>query len=452
MRNCNAVVVFALILCGTVAFAQSAPMQPPSRPGRPSQDARQSAWEMLSPAEQKKVQSEYQKRIGPIVRAGLKDRTEALQLAKAPVAAPVFEGMIKYNPNAGAVSSAPGVFVNAAGHVVDSRGVPLPGAAKALGPPVPTQLQPLREAIALTGTDADGDGLSDDFESQIAVGFVPVYHVSAGERAGTGFANFGDWVPQEPIQTFPPTPVLSKYRVRPLGFSTDPATGQQYGFVQIDYLTLWNRDDGLELGTFCKANLDFLLGLVGVGVTQFLNGAKDHKLDNEWSSVLAYAPTTVPFVYADDPSGYLAASYRLAAHEGMPMDKSVYAFFNPGVPINNHLNVALSRSKHGTYSFNPDYLPLIPDSIIFAVYLAIDDLYFTGMIGYDYYLYFLYLSDVTFYSCVVEHFSEQGGAYPGTFTNVGELSQPINGSHYILDPDPEMGLLPKLSQAIWIIQ
>jgi len=450
MRNRNVVVVFALILCGTAAFAQSRPMQPPASPGRPSQAARQSAWDELSPVEQKKVQAEFLKRIGPIVRARLKDRVDALRSVKAPAAAPVFGQMIKYNPNAGSISSEPGVFVNAAGQVVDSRGIPLLGAANTPGAPLPTQLQPLSGATAMTGSDADGDGLSDDFESQLAAGFVPVYH--AGERAGTGFADFGDWVPQQVIQTFPPTPVLSKYRVRPLGFSTDPATGQQYGFVQIDYLTLWNRDDGLELGTFCEANLDFLLGLVGVGVTQFLDGAKNHKLDNEWSSVLAYAPTAVPFAYADDPSGYLAASYRLAAHEGTPMDKSMYAFFSPGVPINNHLNVALSRSKHGTYSFSPDYLPLIPDGIIFAVNFAIDDLYFTGVIEYDYYLYFLYLSDVTFYSCVVEHFTEQGGGYPGTFTNVGELSQPINGSHYILDPDPEMGLLPKLNQSLWILQ
>jgi len=35
------------------------------------------------------------------------------------------------------------------------------------------------------------------------------------------------------------------FRVTPVGFAYT-TTGQQYGFLQIDYLTLWNRDDVAE--------------------------------------------------------------------------------------------------------------------------------------------------------------------------------------------------------------
>lgn len=43
------------------------------------------------------------------------------------------------------------------------------------------------------------------------------------------------------------------------------------------------------------------------------------------------------------------------------------------------------------------------------------------------------LADLLFFTCVVEHFSYQGGAFSeaATRTNVGELPAPINGSHWI---------------------
>jgi len=191
---------------------------------------------------------------------------------------------------------------------------------------------------------------------------------------------------------------------------------------------------------------------VGVGVTQFLDGLQSHNLDNEWSSILAYAPTPQPNEYNSDPNAYLAQSYRLAAHEDTALDQTAYYFYNPGVGINNHAVVALSLAKHASYAFNPDNNPLIPGSIIAAVNAAIVSLYDFGEISYEDFLYYDYIANVTFYSCVVEHFNDQGGGLASSFTNVGELSNPVNGSHYILDTEPSLGLQPKLSKTLWVIQ
>jgi hypothetical protein len=75
--------------------------------------------------------------------------------------------------------------------------------------------------------------------------FTPVYHVSAGENAGTGFATFFDAVPQNVAQVFGSVPPINYFRVQPLGFGTDSA-GAPVGVLRIDYLTLWNRDDGFH--------------------------------------------------------------------------------------------------------------------------------------------------------------------------------------------------------------
>jgi hypothetical protein len=53
--------------------------------------------------------------------------------------------------------------------------------------------------------DADSDGLSEEFENQVADLFTPYYHVSTGEKSGTGFALFRDSVPQV-VQTDLPRP------------------------------------------------------------------------------------------------------------------------------------------------------------------------------------------------------------------------------------------------------
>src|SRR5512142_157271 len=98
-----------------------------------------------------------------------------------------------------------------------------------------------RMSAAAVG-DQDGDGLDQGFERQLADAFTPVYHISAGERAGTGFATFADRVPQTVASVSGPVPPISYFRVQPLGGAT--ANGVPVGVVRLDYLTLWNRDDG----------------------------------------------------------------------------------------------------------------------------------------------------------------------------------------------------------------
>jgi hypothetical protein len=42
-----------------------------------------------------------------------------------------------------------------------------------------------------------------------------------------------------------------------------------------------------------------------------------------------------------------------------------------------------------------------------------------------------YALDVSFFSCIVERFSDSGGTFAPTRINIGEVNQPINGSHFI---------------------
>lgn len=71
-------------------------------------------------------------------------------------------------------------------------------------------------------------------------------------------------------------------------------------------------------------------------------------------------------------------------------------------------------------------------------YLAIElEFYYSNQSELDYWIYLgeLYAADTVFFTCVVEHFQEQGGVYSGTRINVGELSNPINGSGFIQDTE-----------------
>ena len=301
--------------------------------------------------------------------------------------------------------------------------------------------------IAYSGPDEDGDGLPDDFESAVGDGFTPLYGVSGGEQAGTGFARFGDSSSLSIIQNLPAVPPASHYRVTPVGFAYG-ANGQQYGFLQIDYLTLWNRDDGLDIGNDCRFYASVLGGLIGYGLADALDGAGPHEFDEERAAALVAAPTPAPFQYSSDPDTYQAYDYYTAAHENTFFDHSGYLGLSQPVPVNNHLNLALSRSKHGTYTFNPDGLPLFPDWVIATTYFTIDDLYYNYYIDDYQYLIYLGMADALFYSCVVEHFQNQGGSYADPRINVGELSHTLNGSGFIHDPRVQSKLTPLL----WVIQ
>lgn len=276
--------------------------------------------------------------------------------------------------------------------------------------------------------------MPESFENAVADAFTPFYHVSAGERPGTGFATFGDYVPQTVQQVFGSVPPISHFRAKPVGFRTD-AYGNQWGFLQLDYLTLWNRDDGLAIGGFCETNLTIALGLAGYSFSQLLPVLTDHALDNERSAVLVAAPVSSYNTYNLDRAAYYAYRFFTAAHEDTFSDQS--QLFSPSqpVPAGLHIELALSRSKHATYPFNPDYLPLLPWYVIYSTYATIDFLYYNYYIDEYEYLAYLYIADSAYYTCFVDRFQEQGGTYAGTRINVGELSIPINSSNFIRDTE-----------------
>ncbi|BCB86230.1 hypothetical protein Psuf_035430 [Phytohabitans suffuscus] len=295
--------------------------------------------------------------------------------------------------------------------------------------------------------DGDADGLDDGFEGAVADAFTPVYHVSANERPLTGFARFADAPTQSvvAVRSNPPVPPTSHFRVVPLGFATNGA-GQQVSVLRLDYLTLWNWDDGLDITTACRADLIFVGGFIGFNASLLLEGLQAHAIDNERSAALVAAPVPAPGVFNTDPAAYSAYSYYTAGHEGTFTDTSAYFVPSQPVPAGGHINLALSRAKHATYTFNPDFLPLLPGSLISFAYATVDLLWISGQIQDPLlYLALLALLDGVFFACFVEHFTEMGGFIADPRINVGEPGRPINGSSFIADGR----LAPKLTVPLW---
>jgi len=276
--------------------------------------------------------------------------------------------------------------------------------------------------------DYDGDGLSDKLEVGLADGFTPRYHVSAGENSGTGFATFQDNENQQLIQSvFGSTPPISHYRVKPLGVYTRIADGLQYGLIQINYMTLWNRDDGLPLSAFCGTltplfNIDPIQG--------------SHALDNEWAAVLVAAPV-VNGTYDTVKANYKMYEVFTSAHRGKGIfDTSMYYNLSTPFPIDSHIRLYLAKSKHGTYGFNPNFFPIIPPNVILSVYAGLANYYYvTG--NYVGYIAGLSIAFQLFFGCVVERFQDQGGllADANKRFNVGELIQPMPNMRFIKTSD-----------------
>jgi hypothetical protein len=103
------------------------------------------------------------------------------------------------------------------------------------------------------------------------------------------------------------------------------------------------------------------------------------------------------------------------------------------VPAGYHLNLALSRSKHATYNFNPDFYPIFQYWVIADTYAGIWALYAAQIIDEQVLLLSLAIADDVFYACVVERFSNQGATYAEPRINVGEPDHPINGCGFIQD-------------------
>lgn len=293
--------------------------------------------------------------------------------------------------------------------------------------------------VGIVPPDLDQDGLPDAFEGQVADNFTPLYGSSSSES--DQFATFGNYVPMTVTALVGTVPPYSYYRVQPLGLATDPSGNQVYA-LRIDYLTLWNADGGLVGGgAACLYSY--------VGLDSVVNLLSGHDLDAERSGMLVAAPV-VDGGYNPDPTAYKLYTVYTAAHENTFFDQSMYGSFSPPVPAGNHLNLALSLSKHSTYGFNPDYFPITPSWFIDSYFVALDAAYLSGEIDdAEYYLSVLIGNDV-FFGCLVERFGAQGGSYANTRTNVGEPAHPINGSGFIQDDSSRaLNLTDKLTNPLF---
>jgi hypothetical protein len=288
--------------------------------------------------------------------------------------------------------------------------------------------------------DADQDGFPQDFEDQLSNFFTPVYFVSGNEP--NSFARFGDFVPQVPIQGLGPNPA-SHFRVQPLGWARD-GNGLLYSFARIDYLTLWDNDNGLDLGFACDFSLAVAGDFGGFVMLELLDQLSSHPLDNERSAALV-AARVEDFYFNPNANEYKLYDLFLSAHENTISDQSAFIAPPQPLPADSHVFMALSRSKHGTYEFNPNGLQLVPFWLQFAVYDAINAAYFFGFIDYWTYQAFLNSADNAFFNCIVERFSDIGGRFATPRINVGEPNTPINGSGFIRSPE----LLNKLSTPLW---
>jgi uncharacterized protein DUF4214 len=269
--------------------------------------------------------------------------------------------------------------------------------------------------------DGDQDSTVDQFENQVADAFTPYYHVSAYDP--DQFATFNDSTsaPESIKQLFGTTPI-SHFRVHKEGFAYD-ANNNTVGVLRIDYLTFWNYDSGLVSGGSCAWNL--------FGLDDVLAALDGHYLDHERSAMLVAAPISNGD-YNLDPANYSIYNIFTTGHEFTLTDQSTwYSYFNNPVPAYNHIELFLSRSKHATYVFNPDYLPLTPWYIIDGTYEALWLAYIYDEIPWWLYYALLAAADNVFFSCLTERFTEQGGQYALVRTAVGEPGVPINHSSYI---------------------
>jgi hypothetical protein len=134
-----------------------------------------------------------------------------------------------------------------------------------------------------------------------------------------------------------------------------------------------------------------------------------------------------------DPSAYSIYAIYTAAHEGTFFDQSMYIY--PSIPVapNNHLNLALSLSKHSTYTFNPNFFPITPTWFIAAYNAALDAAYRAGEIDDLEYAISIAIGNDVFYGCLVEQWTNQGGAYASPRINVGNPAHPTPGNSFIED-------------------
>ena len=294
---------------------------------------------------------------------------------------------------------------------------------------------------SVTSFDGDQDNLPDNFENSLANAFTPEYHVSYNEP--DNYATMKDFVPQTLKRTFGQSPV-SHFRVTPVTITTNPHNGQLQSYLRIDYLTLWDQDSGLVDGLGCA-----------FAFAPFAGGMESHPLDNERSAILVSAPAPNPYTYNTDPNAYQSLSIYTAAHEGTFGDQSMYHDYpTTPEPAGSHVPLWQAQSKHGTYTFDPDFHPILEASfqVIIPIVIYLLGAYFCGgwypgdtwwddfgfLLECDFWWSIAYYEVLLIvYTCAVERFhagSTQGMVSQASIRiNVGEPAHPINGSTFIQD-------------------
>src|ERR1044072_270766 len=291
---------------------------------------------------------------------------------------------------------------------------------------------------SVTSFDGDQDGLPDNFENSLANAFTPEYHISYNEP--DNFGTMQDFVPQTLKRTFGPNPV-SHFRVTPVTITVNPHNGQLESYLRIDYLTLWDHDSGLSGGLGCA-----------FGLAPFLEGLQSHPLDDERSALLVSAPAPNG-IFNTDPNAYRSLSIYTAAHEGTFGDQSMYHDY-PTTPIAAGYHVPLweSLKKHSTYTFDPDFWPILQFELQFIIITVITVIFgyfcnnwndpfwddFGFLLECETFWVFAYYEAFTIIStCAVERFNSGGTggmvSVASTRISVGEPAHPINGSTFIQD-------------------
>jgi len=221
--------------------------------------------------------------------------------------------------------------------------------------------------------------------------------------------------------TFPPT-VTSYYRVMPLGV----VNGQSY--LQIDYLTLWSRDDGLALSGACFSDIDIVdfFGIVP-SLGTLIGG---HDLDNERSAIRVIAPAVAGGINTDF-NAYRVDMVYTAAHEDTAFDHGDVERIDPPAGPEAHIAMFLSLSKHGTYLFWPHGFPLLQPWMIDAAYSAID--FTCNFVSPDACDLLFHIADEVIFDCLTEKHVPEGWvlARPDLRTNVGEIGRPLPGGSFI---------------------
>jgi hypothetical protein len=355
--------------------------------------------------------------------------------------------------------------------------------------------------------DSDGDSVPDGVEYSVANSFTPTYHVSDHEQSGTGFATMQDQPPENVQTSYGPTPPISYYRVTSsnyIGTGTDQYGNTVYHrYLRIDYLTLWNEDDGLAHGLTCDLAVGgslgyaegLLSGVIGFDVAAISAGLGGHYLDNEHSAVLVAVQVNGPndMTFPSDYTLYNAVEYFTAAHEHTGVDASEYFAPNTAIPHDTHIDLYLSQSKHSTYFYNPDRKPIVVSGSeldfiegVLIPYLGIDfwwDYYDWCPVDPNYYYIVLpdgeivfgidngdgscylpdyyydlpwvaaveVLADETFTDCLGEHFTDLGPMFAQQTINVGEPNNPSYGNHFIQDTTPDYAG-SKLTESIFPYQ